>query len=201
MHTLWAWCGIDHRGVSCSNQTSLPLHFGQAFWGRSSNASKLWNVVILPITGKIEHTINLWVFVTASVLIENLGSVAVSHMPWGLQSCFPFTSATLVHHMILPKFMAVTFNATKDFKRNRGCKYCFQWLRMNTKKCVATFQKCLCLSGTGGKPKNVEALLWMQILSHSSHHNTVKDKAILKGVKASSSCTNAMILSSLLSKS
>lgn len=200
---MWAWWGIDHRGVSCGNQTSLPLHFGQAFWGRSSKASKLVNV-ILPITGKIEHKINLYIFVKASVQIENLGrhaSVAVSRMLWGFQSCFPFTSAMLVHHMILPKFMAVTFNGTKHFKKNRGCKYCFQWLRMNTKICLATFQKCLCLSGTGGKPKNVETLLWMQILSQSSHYNTVKDKAVLKGVKASSNCTNSIILSSFLSKS
>ena len=36
---------------------------------------------------------------------------------------------------------------------------------------------------------------------NSSHHNVVKDKAILKGAKASSSFTNAMILPSFSSKS
>lgn len=41
----------------------------------------------------------------------------------------------------------------------------------------------------------------MQILSHSSHHNMVKDKAILKGAKTSTICTNAVILTTFISKS
>lgn len=49
---------------------------------------------------------------------------------------------------------------------------------MKTKICLATCQNYLFLSGTGGKPKNLAALLWTQILSQSSHQNFVKDKAI-----------------------
>lgn len=62
------------------------------------------------------------------------------------------------------------------------------------KICLATFQECSCISRTGEKPKSVTALLWMQILSHSSHYNVVKDKAILNGLKTSSDWTNTTIL-------
>lgn len=61
--------------------------------------------------------------------MENLGrhaSVAATHKPWGLHFHLHFISEMLVHCMVQHKLMALTFNRTKDLRKNRDCKNCFQ---------------------------------------------------------------------------